>query len=75
MRFTCNRGPEEKRARVQWLHEWQVWFAWRPVPIGNRTCVWLEFVERRYPMAFLGASGTVWEYSAEYRSTSIKETK
>ena len=69
MRFACNRGPEVKQERVQLLKKWQPWFAWHPVPIGNRQCAWLEVVERRFPNSFIGVcSGNVYTEKAEYRA-------
>jgi hypothetical protein len=45
MKFNC--GPDWwERHKLSKL--WHRWFAWFPVRIGERKCVWLEFIERKH---------------------------
>lgn len=55
MKFNCGKtyatrvkelmpALERERERVS---QWQRWFAWRPVRLGDNDCRWLEWVERK----------------------------
>lgn len=57
-----------KRAKLQRLREWHLWFSWRPVTVETGEVVWLERIARRYPCAFVGAlSGDILRLGPEYR--------
>jgi hypothetical protein len=55
MRFNCGLTREEKdqllfekrAARREAKFQWHGAFAWLPVRIKPRVCIWLEFYERR----------------------------
>jgi hypothetical protein len=45
MEFDCGRTRYQRR---KWRLYWHRWFAWRPVRVGPRTCLWLQHVERKW---------------------------
>lgn len=69
MRFDCGLSFGERQIeRASSLRQWHRWFAWHPVRVASRSCVWLEWIERRYPHALVGhLSGMVIRFWAEYR--------
>jgi hypothetical protein len=49
MKFDCGLTSQEKgEIRRKAAEEWRPWFAWYPVRVGSRQCVWLETIERRF---------------------------
>ena len=52
MRFQC------KKRRSIW--EWNKWFAWYPVALGEGECCWLEWIWRR------GVSLSPYDFGWEY---------
>ncbi len=44
MRFNCGPDSVEKHEAKKFWHRW---FAWYPVRVSKRECIWLEFVERK----------------------------
>ena len=84
MKFNCGMSPEAKAAkkqlefkkRIESRIEWNRWFAWRPVRVGEEDCRWLEYVERRlkpvYDYSFsrrkLDHHDTWWYKEWEYRA-------
>lgn len=34
-------------AKIRRLEDWHLWFAWKPVRVGEHDCRWLEYVERK----------------------------
>lgn len=64
MKLNCGMDWADK---CEYLRNWQLWFAWRPVRIGSHDCRWLEFIERRQAMKQiipLHGSSFYWEYRA-----------
>ena len=60
MKFDC--GPTRKE-REKVKERWHKWFAWCPVRLGERECVWLETVERKGIIQYTtSASWWSWEY-------------
>lgn len=48
MKLNCGPDAHERRAReYEPLTNWHPWFAWRPVRVDRRQCVWLETVQRK----------------------------
>lgn len=40
---------DDKLSNWMFPDDWQKWFAWRPVRLGDTcTVVWLEYVERKF---------------------------
>lgn len=65
MRFDCGKTREQKWTERKFkVESWNPWFAWHPVRIGPRKCVWLEKIERRYKTYGLSFS-SMW--AVEYR--------
>jgi hypothetical protein len=66
MKINC--GPtwgERRRAK----EEWHRWFAWHPVRVASRHCLWLEFIERKGTYeGFIGDYANPWSF--EYRPLS-----
>lgn len=65
MKFNC--GPT-REARDAMLRRWHRYFAFFPVRVGERECVWLEWVERMGTQHMCG-----WEYvwTWEYRRIEL----
>jgi len=65
MRFNCGK----KGSSLERVKQWHRHFAWWPVKVAEYDCRWLEFVERRYPEAWIGpSSGNLWWEHPEYRA-------
>lgn len=48
MRINCGPTRAERQVRREHrLTHWHNWFAWRPIRIGPRHCVWLETIQRK----------------------------
>lgn len=61
MKFNCP-SPEQIKKEME---AWHLWFAWRPVRVGEADCRWLETVQRRgvFHVSWHEAWWT-WEYRA-----------
>ena len=72
MKFDCGDTKEVKwkKRRIE-LETWKPWFAWYPVRVGPRSCVWLEIIESRYDTYGFSFS-TFWK--VEYRKP-LKKNK
>lgn len=60
MKLHCGPSLEERAIkRDRRREQWHPWFAWRPVRVDARTCIWLEMIERK------GARSGDWTYRYE----------
>ena len=88
MKFSCGMSKatrvkeawEELELKAKCMALWNKKFAWLPVtvetdPKGKRTCVWLEYVDVKYPFAYvteaeLNSWPVIVKLTAEYRHPS-----
>lgn len=59
MRYTIGKSEQEKKNAEERARNWQEWFAWHPISLGDNKWVWLEPVLRRMPYYPYGWN---WEY-------------
>jgi hypothetical protein len=66
MRWDKGKSSAQKyRERLDKKKQWNDWFAWHPVTVGNKR-VWLEFLERKGEGSMVTESGTVY-FRYEYK--------
>ena len=69
MKFNCGKAEDKNLNHKDRLKKWHSHFAWWPVTVGDYDCRWLEFVERRYPGAWIGPiSKNLYKEEPEYRA-------
>jgi hypothetical protein len=48
MKFNCGLTAAERLTnKIIRLEQWHPWFAWRPIRVDSKHCVWLEWMERK----------------------------
>lgn len=65
MKFKCGPTRREKFATKE---RWHDWFAWRPVRLETKQCVWLEPIQRKGDFHCWGADS---RWTFEYRLKEI----
>ena len=73
MKFHCGPSLAERAIkRTRRLEQWHPWFAWRPIRVDARTCVWLEFIERKGIRQYsYGGPGWCWSYRYEGQEFTV----
>ena len=72
MKIDC--GPSWK-TKFEAKKKWHVWFAWRPVRVGENDCRWLELVKRKGAFhSSISDCWWEWEYRPYNAASSIEPT-
>ena len=72
MKLHCGPSLEQRAIkRDRRRQQWHPWFAWRPVRVDARTCIWLETIERKGIREY-GYGGSVWDWTYRYEGQEFK---